>query len=97
MRLEAVDGPPIEISAPRPRFGGSYGPHFLEKHEKKGISGTHRELFFVSAISQGVVVGYNKCGLGLVCVPPRDLSPLNSRQIKSHINYPGSGPPEPGT
>ena len=26
--------PLIEIPAPRPRFGGSLGPHFLEKHEE---------------------------------------------------------------
>ena len=33
-RLEAGDRPLIEIPAPTPRFGGSLGPHFLEKYEE---------------------------------------------------------------
>ncbi len=59
-RLEAGDGPPIEIPAPRPRFGRPYWPHFLEKHEKTGDFEYKPGIFFDSAISQEVGVGSTK-------------------------------------
>ena len=56
-RLEAGDRPLIEIPAPTPRFGGSLGPHFLEKHEENRGFQVKTGIFFDSAIFQGVVVG----------------------------------------
>ena len=94
-RLEAGDRPLIGIPAPIPRFGGSLGPHFLEKHEEnRGFQVQTRNFFLFHYIS-GSSGRINKLVLSPLCNPPQGLNPDNSGPPRGQIHYPGSGPPEP--
>ena len=78
----AGDGPPIEIPAPRPRFGGPFWPHFHEKHEKKP------ELLNTNRYISGSRGRIDKGETGLISVPPPDLSPLKKVGIRGYAAYP---------
>ena len=93
-RLEAGDRPLIEIPAPTPRFGGSLGPHFLEKHEENRGFQVQTGIFCFRYIS-GSSGRINKLVLSPLWLPPQGLSPLKNGGMRSYVAYPVIWAPEP--